>query len=424
MTINMDASLLQGLEQVCSKAEALLAGNLMPFWAKHAWDHEHGGFLTRLDRRGRRLEDHEKVLMMQVRMIHSLSAAHRHGLCNQGYLALANQGFDYLVANFWDTELGGFYYSVTRDGQPKCRRKNTDFHGYALTGLSEYYLASRREEARAWAERVFEVLMAQAADRDQGFLEDFDGGDWDALNAEQMNLGGRKDIKTIDMHTNILEGFMYLSAATGLPRHRQALREMLALIVAKGLHPDHGCTITAFDANWEPVADAQGSMTTSYGLNVELAWIMMDALEVLGEARDPYRGEILGLLDHALEFGFDHAKGGLASYGPPRGPVCEAHNLPKDRLLRPWWGQAELLNALVAAFSWTRDTRYAHALLKAFDWIERYQIDHECGDWYQEVHWETGLPISTDKGGEFKTSFHAGRALIRVAEGVRTLLNA
>ena len=56
----------------------------MPFWANNTWDEEYGGFLTRLDRRGQRLDDLEKVLMMQVRMIHSLSAAHRHGLRDRG----------------------------------------------------------------------------------------------------------------------------------------------------------------------------------------------------------------------------------------------------------------------------------------------------------------------------------------------------
>ena len=37
------------------------------------WDDDYGGFLTRLDRHGRRLDDSEKFLMMQVRMIASLA---------------------------------------------------------------------------------------------------------------------------------------------------------------------------------------------------------------------------------------------------------------------------------------------------------------------------------------------------------------
>lgn len=420
MSIHVDLTTRERLDRMLARAESNLADNLMPFWANHTWDDEYGGFLTRLDRCGRRLDDREKVLMMQVRMIHSLSAAHRHGLADRGYLELAGKGFDYLVETMWDSAEGGFYFSVTRDGKPLSRRKNTDFHGYALTGLSEYYLASGRPEAREWAERVFEVLMDRATDRDLGFIEDFDDGPWEALNAGQMHLGARTKIKTIDMHTNMLEGLAYLSKATQADRHRKVLAQTLELICAKGLHPEHGCTITAFDYDWNPVPDMDGRMTTSYGLNVELAWLIVEAADIMGAPRQRYLPAALRLVDHALEFGFDHEKGGLGAYGPLIGATSQAVDLEPDRLLRSWWAQAEMLNALTCVYSCTRDPKYLKALFSLFDWIDRFQIDHECGDWYQDVYWESGQPVTTDKGGEFKTSFHAGRALIRTAEALRS----
>lgn len=402
-------------------AEASLAENLMPFWANHAWDAKYGGFLTRLDRQGRRLDDSEKILMMQVRMIASLSAAHRHGLKDRGYLELAAKGFEFITRHMWDEREGGFYFSVTRNASPKCTRKNTDFHAYAITGLSEFYLASQREDALEWANRVFDVVQSKAADRDRGYIEDFDGEDWPALNADQMNLGDQTQIKTIDMHTNVMECLVYLAGATRDSKHLDALRRITHLIRDKGIHPKHRCSITAFDEDWNPVADARGVMTTSYGLNVEMAWLLLAAANALGESREDYRDAALGLIDHALEFGFDRERGGLAAYGPMTGHVVDAMDLPEERLLKPWWGQAELLNALVDAYAWTRDPKYDAALRKLFDWIWRHQIDHEFGDWYQEVYWDTGQPVTTDKGNEWKTSFHAGRALIRVAEKLSQL---
>jgi len=353
-----------------------------------------------------------------VRMIHSLSAAHRYGLHDRGYLELAHQGFDYLTNTFWDEVNGGFHFSVTRDGRPLSARKNTDFHAYAMTGLSEYCLASGRPEALDWGCRVFDLLLGKAADRDLGFIEDFDGRDWPALNAEQMGLGDRTDIKTIDMHTNMLEGMAYLARASGEPKHREALNALLDLICRKGIHPA-GCTITAFDADWNPVADARGNMTTSYGLNVELAWLIWEAAEVLGKDDSLYDETVLGLIDHALAFGFDHDRGGLAANGPITDPVLEASYLGEERFNKSWWAQAELLNALCSAFSRTGDRRYFDALLKTFDWVHRFQIDHECGDWYQDTFWDSGTPLTTDKGREFKTSFHAGRALIRTIQALQ-----
>lgn len=404
------------------RATSALADNLLPFWANHAVDKEYGGFLTRLDRQGRLLDMSEKILIMQVRLMSSFAAAHAFGLRDQGYLDLARWGYEFVTRHMWDGERGGFFFSVTREGQPKCGRKNTDFHGYALVGLSDYYAASGDREALAWACRVFDVLMEQAADRDMGFMEDFDGGAWPVLNADQMKLGNRSGLKTIDMHTNILEGFTYLLRVSGEARHRAALRSLLELISSKGIHPEYGCTITAFDADWNPLTDASGRMTTSYGLNVELAWLLLEALDVLGESREPYRAVVLGLIDHALAYGFDQERGGLAAYGPLMGSVLDAVDLPEDRLLKPWWGQAELLNALVAALDWTEDRKYSDALEKHFGWIWEHQIDHEYGDWYQDVFWDSGEPVTTDKGGEWKTSFHAGRALMRTCKALRRWL--
>lgn len=408
--------------QMLEQAQRLLADNLMPFWARYAWDEEYGGFLTRLDRYGRRLEDAEKVLMMQVRMICSLAAAHRNGLCNRGYLDLAAKGFQYLIDTFWDHDRGGFYFSVTRDGRPLSTRKNTDFHGYAMTGLAEYAMASGSGDALAWACRVFEVLQEQAADRDQGYIEDFDAGNWPALNAEQMNLGAQCKIKTIDMHANMLEGMMYLARASGEARHKVALRQLLNLICECGIHPEHGCTITAFDADWRPVADGAGRMTTSYGLNVELAWFIWETAALLNEPGEQYHRTALGLIDHALAFGFDHERGGLAAHGPLTGPVEAATELGEARLLKSWWAQAELMNALCDACRRTDDHRYFEALVKTFDWVYRFQVDHEWGDWYQDTRWDSGMPLITDKGREFKTAFHAGRALIRTINALQEWL--
>ena len=419
-SLDLPPDLREALTDLREKAEAALAENLIPFWAAHSWDETCGGFLTRLDRKGRRLDDSEKVLMMQVRMIYSLSAAHRHGLRDKGYLHLADQGFQYLIDTFWDREHGGFYFSVNREGVPISTRKNTDFHAYAMTALSEYFMASGRREALDGANRIFDLLLTKAADRDRGFVEDFDGGDWPALNAEQMNLGARTGIKTIDMHANLLEGMLYLAAASGEMKHKKALRNLLDLICDKGIHPTHRCTITAFDADWRPVADARGQMTTSYGLNVELAWFIWDAAALLHAPEEPYHRTALGLVDHALAFGFDRERGGLAAFGPLSGNVLDASDLGRDRLLKSWWAQAEMLNALCCAFRNTQDPAYFEALVKTFDWIYRYQIDHECGDWYQDLHGDTGKPVTTDKGREFKTAFHAARALIRTIEFVST----
>jgi mannobiose 2-epimerase len=224
------------------------------------------------------------------------------------------------------------------------------------------------------------------------------------------------------MHTNVMEGMMYLARASGCPRHMKALQKIVDLICARGIHKEYGGTITVFDYDWNPLADAAGRMTTSYGLNVEMAWIVFESADVLGAARETYQGAAMGLIDHALAFGFDEERGGLAAFGPLTGRVLEAVELGEGRLLKSWWAQAELLNALILAFQYTENRKYLEAFLKEFGWVHGHQIDRECGDWFQDIEWESGRPQHTDKGREFKTSFHAGRALIRAADAIGAIV--
>jgi mannose/cellobiose epimerase-like protein (N-acyl-D-glucosamine 2-epimerase family) len=408
------------LLEVRKKAVANLKDSVLPFWTRATWDQEHGGFWGRVDRGGNVVDASEKLLIKQVRMLWSLSAAHKFGITDKGYLELAHRAFDYLIRTMWDNNEGGFFFSVSRDGRPLSKRKNTDVHGYVLIGLGEYFTASRRAEALEWGNKVFELLLAKAMDGELGFREEFDDGQWPVLNSEQMNLGDRRDLKTIDMHTNILEGLIYLSRASADPRHTNALQKVFHLIVERGLHPEHRCGITAFDHDWNPVPDVDGKWTTSYGLNAELAWLLLAAVDLLGYSREAYRGPILGLINHALRYGFDRQRGGLAAFGPLSGHVLRAGDLPASRLSKPWWAQAEMLNALAFAYEWTRRRKYLEAFVKLFNWIWSCQIDHECGDWYQDVSWD-GKPLTMEKGGEWKTAFHAGRALIQAAQVIERI---
>jgi mannose/cellobiose epimerase-like protein (N-acyl-D-glucosamine 2-epimerase family) len=65
------------------KAVANLKDNVLPFWTRATWDQEQGGFLTRLDRAGNVIDASEKLLIKQVRMLLSLSAAHRFGITDK-----------------------------------------------------------------------------------------------------------------------------------------------------------------------------------------------------------------------------------------------------------------------------------------------------------------------------------------------------
>jgi mannobiose 2-epimerase len=401
---------------------------------------------------------------------------------------MAHSGFDFLVSRMWDIDEGGFHFSVAREGTPLVRRKNTDTHAYVLIALAVYHRVSGNSTALEYAEALFDILQERARDKEHGgYIEDFDGGNWPALNGEQMHIGaagsnqasgGQQSsvgqIKTVDMHTNVLEAFLYLYETTGDPRHAAALREVSQLILERGIEPNHGCTITAFTPDWQPVADGEGRMTTSFGLNVELAWLLLETDRALGtsaagpgapadttgtastgtaSARTASTGSVsaeaastdtaaadtasdeaastdtayteaaFALVDHALTFGFDQDRGGLAAHGHYDQHADGSTGLGPDSRYRLWWTQAELLNALTGLAARSGDERYLTTLLTQWGWIREVQMDRDYGDWYQEIDPESETPLSTDKGGEWKTAYHTSRALIRTVQAVNALLH-
>ncbi|NBB90360.1 MAG: hypothetical protein GVY23_04025 [Spirochaetes bacterium] len=419
--MTLPAPMRKKLFRIQEQAREQLASHVMPFWVNNAWDSEYGGFLTRLDRRGRRLDSTEKFLMMQVRMLASLSWTYEFGIRDGKYLRLAEKTFEFLINSMWDSNKHGFFFTVDRDGRPRSRRKNTDAHAYTLTGLSAYYAVSGDNRAAEYAAWVYDLFEAKARDGSLGYLEDFDGQKSYPLNAEQMNLAPGAWVKTVDMHTNAMEAFSYLMEATSGGIGVHALTEVRNLIMSRGIDPDHGCSITAFTREWVPIPDAAGHMTTSFGLNVELAWLLLKADALLGPLSIEVANAAKRLVDHALEYGFDWNRGGLAAHGPYDEPAETAKERGAASTIRPWWTQAELMNALVDLSHMTEEPRYVEALTKQWDWIWEHQIDHEYGSWYQEIDPATNGPVTSDKGGEWKTSFHVSRALIRIVEGIERL---
>lgn len=192
------------LSSILSRVERSLAEDILPFWARHAPDEESGGFITYLDRTGRRLGPTDKYLVMQARLIWTFSAAHRHGLARQGYLEMARQGARFLIDRMWDAEHGGFLWIVSRDGSPLDGQKLMVGQAFAIYGLAEYALASADPQAVHWANRTFDVLMEKAADGQLGFGEEF-GRNW----TPTADPAGQR--KTVGAHLHLMEALTTLA---------------------------------------------------------------------------------------------------------------------------------------------------------------------------------------------------------------------
>jgi mannobiose 2-epimerase len=408
-----DARLLDAARR---RVERMLAEDVLPFWTRHTWDEPHGGFITHLDRAGRPLGPTHKGLVGQARLVWTLAAAHRHGLVDRGYLDLAERGVRFLTERMWDERHGGFVLRVRRDGHVLDARKDVTAHAYVLHALGECAAATGDPSVLRWAERIFDLLERRASDGVLGYASWFER-DWSP--PADRSLTGKR----VGTHMHLMAAFGTLLECSARPPVRAALARVVDLLLGHAIDPRRGSVVEGFDHAWRARTSGGGPRIASYGHGAELAWLVLDALDRLARPRRTHEPRLLGLVDHALDHGFDWRRGGVALYGPPAGRVTRAIYLSPRRLRKVWWPQAELLVALAEAYGRSRAPRYWRALERQLDWIEHRQADPLGGDWFESVSWR-GRPLTLVKGHDSKEPYHHGRALMRTARVLGALAAA
>jgi mannobiose 2-epimerase len=176
-----------------------------------------------------------------------------------------------------------------------------------------------------------------------------------------------------------------------------------------------------FQPDWTPVSFRDSSKEereanfgldhVSFGHDYETAFLMLEASFALG-VKDDVRTLTVAkrMLDHALKYGWDEKVGGFydSGYYFKGEDKCTIVQDTKN-----WWAQAEGLNALLL-FSkiFPNEARYPKYFQRQWDYVKKYIIDSEGGDWFEggidkEPHFRTGL-----KSHMWKCTYHTGRTLM------------
>lgn len=378
--------------------------SLLPFWLENCVDRQYGGYLTDLNRDGSP-RGTDKVLAAQARTIWTLSRLWRSGYHDPRIREAAAQGLEFLAQNFNDEAEEGWFWQVARDGTPRDMAKKTCGHAAVIQAMAQYHRAFQDPVALRLAQLTFDVLERHAKDPENPGYLDFMTRDW------TPDLEGSGHVKTADTHMHLMAAFTDLYLVTRSPAHGQRAREMLDLLVNRCYLPEEGCCINAFRYDWQPVEDGpmgEQNKTTSYGLNLELAWQMQRTAEALDRAPDAYRRMGLRLVDHALRYGWDDRAGAMCCSGPHDGPATDC--------FMEWRTQAESAVALDWAWRATGEPRYLSALRRQVAWVLERQADPVYGGWYGAL-WPDGSVKSAGKARPWHGPYHEVRACLNVGLG-------
>lgn len=405
-----------------------LFNELIPFWLTRGVDKEYGGFLTYLDAQGRPTGETLKTLVCQTRMIYSSAAAHRANLGGGKFAETARQGVEFLCKHFWDDTHTGWFWTCQQDGAPKDKSKIVYGHSFAIYGLSEYTMATGDQRGVEMAEETFKTLTALAADPEHGGFREFFEEDW---KPKRPGVYGG-DRKSFDVHMHLMEAFTNLYEATGAEQYKQAATYVIDLLFKHIIHPGSGTGLAQFSLDWGPlraiifknvwgsdrdVDEQEGRPlnNTSFGHNVEFAWLLNHSLRVLGLDADEYREAMRKLYDHCLDYGIDWERGGVYCEGPQDGPARERN--------KEFWQQAETMVGMLDALLLLNDDKYLDAYENVHRFVMDHVINHKVGEWYPLFD-ENNNRLWDYMGHAWKINYHTVRAMIQCEQRLSRLIAA
>ena len=380
------------------------------FWLANTLDERRGGFIGQMDGAGQIDTQADKGSILNARILWTFSAAYRH-TGEAATLAAATRAFEYLLAHFIDNEHGGIYWLVDADGQPLNTRKQIYALAFAIYGLSEYYRATQNPRALAASQQLFEWIETHSYDPAHGGYFEAFGRAGEPLADQRLSDKDRHASKTMNTHLHVLEAYANLYRCWPDAQLAQRLRGLLDTFLTHILDAQIGHLRLFFAADWTPVADL-----VSYGHDIEAAWLLREAAQVLGDEALLAQVEAAGqrlveataaalLPDGSLPHELDRATGYLDRH-------------------REWWVSAEAMVGFLDAYELTGDPAHLHRSHQAWRFAQRHLLDHAHGEWRWGVHDDYRPMTEQDKVGFWKCPYHNARACLEVLHRCQFLASA
>jgi mannobiose 2-epimerase len=401
---------------------------LAPFFPR-VIDREKGGFLTSFEYDWKPSGSQDKMIVSQSR--HTwLPAKTLQMYPNQPHMQeAARHGFAFLRDVMWDSVYGGFYTTVTRDGQPKNDLKTAYGNAFGIYALSAYYQTFGDTAALNLAKKAFFWLEKHSHDPNKkGYFQNLQRDGSLARQDTRGNVNPELMYKDQNSSIHLLEALAELYSVWPDPLVRERLQEMLVLI-RDTIVTERGNLTLFLTADWKPISyrdstEAQRKAHyvidhVSPGHDIETAYLLLEAAHVLGLGHDKRTEEVTKrMVDHTLQTGWDTSIGGFFE----RGYYFKGEN--KMTVIdnrKNWWAQAEGLNTLLLmSDKYPNDPmKYAEKFQKQWQYMQRYLIDTTYGGWYPGGLDKEPHSNRERKGHQWKAAYHEGRSLMNCLQRLR-----
>ncbi len=388
--------MINSLQQYGEELQKELA-DILDYWMQYAPDEKYGGFYGKIDHENRIDNTAPKGAVLNARILWSFAAAYN---CtgHQQYLPLAKRAYDYINQHFIDLTYGGIYWTVTYAGDPLDTKKQIYAIAFLLYAFSEYYLATQLEETKQKAIELYHLIEQHSFDAvETGYLEAFTRN-WQPIADLRLSNKDANEKKTMNTHLHILEAYTNLYRIWPNERLRNSIALLLANFTDHIINKSNWHLNLFFDEAW----NVKGNII-SYGHDIEAAWLLLEAAEVINDATLVKQlKEIAVKISGAATQGLD-VDGGLWYEKEGSHLVKEKH----------WWPQAEAMIGFFNSWQITGDMQYLQHSFNSWSFVKK-RIKANNGEWIWGLT-ENNQPMQQqDKAGLWKCPYHNSRACIEL----------
>lgn len=364
-----------------------LVDNCISFWLKNSLDTEYGGIFTCLDREGK-VFNTDKSVWFQGRALWMFSKMYNEVERREEWLNAAKSIYDFLTEYCFDAD-ERMFFTVTRDGKPLQKRRYMFSETFAVIGCAEYSKASGDKTALEKAKRIYSNVLHMYRNPE--------------VNPPKINPKTRQT-KSLAVPMILLGITQSLREVDPDPAYDSLAKEFADAMLNNFLKSNEKALFETVGPNGERLDSPQGRCINP-GHSIEASWFIMH--EGIYADDKNLINKALQILDYSLELGWDKEYGGLLYF-------VDIEGRPPEQLewdMKLWWPHTEALYALLLAHHITGDEKYEIWYEKVHEWAFSRFSDIENGEWYGYLH-RDGTVSNNLKGSMWKGPFHLPRALL------------
>lgn len=375
-----------------------LQNNILKFWQDKMFCSE-GGFYGAMYSNGELNKEADRGAVLNARILWSFSAAYRV-LEDEEYLKKANHAKDYLLNYFYNPNKGTLCWSVDFKGEKKDKKNQFYALGFAIYALSEYSRATGDKECLEHAIGLYHSIEEYSyKSQSVGYIEACKE-DWSEIEDLRLSEKDENAPLTMNTHLHILEAYTALYRVWKSDELADSLARLINIFTDKIYNPKTGHLSLFFDMDWNRLDGIY-----SYGHDIEASWLMLEAAQVLGDKS--LEEKVTPIVNRVAIASME----GLQADGSM---IYERHangELDKDR---HWWVQAEAVVGLMWLAKYHNEESASLLALSCWEYIKKYIVDNESGEWWWSRHDDGKINMSEDKAGMWKCPYHNSRMCLEI----------